>query len=127
MKKERDVRAVEPIASTDSTTYNRVSKARVQSGPDPGSFRPNGSWDPKAPSRTPAYQLVQDLIHARQLGASPAEICNMVHASKFPDILGSSFRFWSKLHDHVDWPLAIQQSATSAAVTVARFRAFSAP
>jgi hypothetical protein len=124
-RKSHDIKAVEPVAASDSVTYNRVSKARVNAGPDQGSFRPNGSWDPHSPHRTPAYQLVQDLIHARQLGASPKDICTMVLASRFPSILGSSLDIWSRLDSTDHWPLAIQQSATSAAITVARFRAYS--
>ena len=114
-----------PTPSDHSLTYNRVSKARVAQGPDPGSFRPNGSFDPLSPQRSPAYDLVQKLIDARQLGATPCEIALMVKNSRFPDILGSSLIPWTNLPSPDLWPLAIQQSATSAASTISRFRAFS--
>jgi hypothetical protein len=106
-----------------SLTWDRVSKARVQAGPEAGTFRLDGSWDPNATERSSCYRYVQDLIDHRRNGASPADIALIVEHGPFPIILGSSREVWRKLPHGACWPLALEQAATSAAATVGRMRA----
>lgn len=93
------------------------SHASEKPRPDPGTFRPDGSWNPDATSRTEVYYLVKDLCERRRrgLGLSPADFQELVRLSPFPDILGACGASWSEIRDVTKWREAwVSTSAASA-------------
>lgn len=88
--------------------------------PDPGTFRPDGSWDHTASERSPAYRFVAELVRHKSRAASPADIAVLVAGSPFPDILGPALLEWSRCRHAELWSTV--HAPTSAAATVKRFR-----
>ena len=72
--------------------------------PDPGSFRPDGSWDRREQPRTPCYAFVRHLRQQARSGRAPDWIAAEIATLPFPSLLGSCGPAWVKLHSVADWP-----------------------
>lgn len=84
-------------------------------GPDHGSFRPDGSWNPNS-DRSDTYFFVLRLCRATAAGAPPSAIAREVANSHYPNILGDSN--FASCPDDLWWQA---WPHTSAAATIRRY------